>query len=59
MRQNTTQVVDACLTTQSWNMLGNGILMFKASQEKAKINTVGQVMIVKLAYCVITLASDL
>ena len=31
----------------------NGILMFKASQKKGKLNTVGQVMIVKLAYCVI------
>ena len=53
MWQNATQVVDACLTTQSWNVLGNGILMFKVSQKKGKPNTVRQVMIVKLGYCVI------
>ena len=28
---NTTQVVDACLTTQTWNVLGSSNLMFKAS----------------------------
>ena len=53
MWQNITQVVDACLKSQGWNVLGNGILMFKASQKKGKLNTIGQVMIVKLAYCVI------
>ena len=30
----------------------HGIPMFKASQKKGKLNTDGQVMIVKLAYCV-------